>query len=206
MTEQRIALATADQLEAILEIHRITQAEHHARLPNRFPEGPSASEEILKYYFGKIAPPPAIRLISAVVNGRLAGYVFFWLQPKAFGDDRHNLIGTIVDISLHPEFRNQGLGKMLLQAAEVEMHAQGGTSMEAQVWRGNDASFALFQTSGFAPEMTTFNKYLGEPIAGKVPVTAKAASSTKRARLEQFLRYAIYYAAIFVILAWVVTH
>jgi GNAT superfamily N-acetyltransferase len=58
-----------------------------------------------------------------------------------------------------------GIGRRLLQAAEVEFTARGCTNVSLQLARGNDAGRAFYRQEGYAPRagFELLGKALGPP-------------------------------------------
>jgi len=74
------------------------------------------------------------------VDGRLVGYGGFWLVL----DEAH-----ISNISIHPDYRRQGLGRMLLTHLLEEAVAKGATVATLEVRRSNVAAQNLYAGFGF---------------------------------------------------------
>lgn len=58
--------------------------------------------------------------------------------------------GWINRLAVHPQWRRQGVGQKLIQAAEQRLHEQGIDVVSALIEPENDASLALFQKAGYA--------------------------------------------------------
>jgi ribosomal-protein-alanine N-acetyltransferase len=80
------------------------------------------------------------RAILAEINGRIVGYVLFWLLPGEA--DVHNL-------AVHSEFRRQGIGRLLLQQVVIEARRQFLTRIMLEVRQSNIAAQKLYQSMGF---------------------------------------------------------
>ena len=59
------------------------------------------------------------RSILAEVEGRIVGYVLFWFLPEEV--DIHN-------IAVHPDFRRQGIGRLLLEQVVDAARRQAAAS------------------------------------------------------------------------------
>ena len=80
------------------------------------------------------------RAILAEINGRIVGYVLFWLLPGEA--DVHNL-------AVHSELRRQGIGRLLLQQVVIEARRQFSTQVMLEVRQSNIAAQKLYQSMGF---------------------------------------------------------
>jgi ribosomal-protein-alanine N-acetyltransferase len=80
------------------------------------------------------------RAILAEINGRIVGYVLFWLLPGEA--DVHNL-------AVHSEFRRRGIGRLLLQQVVIEARRQFSTQVMLEVRQSNIAAQKLYQSMGF---------------------------------------------------------
>jgi ribosomal-protein-alanine N-acetyltransferase len=74
------------------------------------------------------------------VGGRLVGYGGFWHVL----DEAH-----ISNVAIHPDYRRQGLGRMLLTHLLEEAAAKGATAATLEVRRSNVAAQKLYAGFGF---------------------------------------------------------
>jgi ribosomal-protein-alanine N-acetyltransferase len=80
------------------------------------------------------------RSFLAESEGRIAGYILFWLLPGEI--DIHN-------IAVHKEFRRRGLGRSLLENVIIEARKRGSTRITLEVRKSNVAAQALYESVGF---------------------------------------------------------
>jgi ribosomal-protein-alanine N-acetyltransferase len=76
----------------------------------------------------------------AVHNGRAVGYCGMWQVIDE---------GYITNIAVHPEFRNCGIGSMLMDALIKEAEAQGIKALTLEVRKSNLKAQALYRKYGF---------------------------------------------------------
>jgi ribosomal-protein-alanine N-acetyltransferase len=81
------------------------------------------------------------RSFLAEFDGRIAGYVLFWLLPGAI--DIHN-------IAVHSDFRRRGLGRRLLEQVVLEARGRASSRIMLEVRRSNLAAQKLYESMGFA--------------------------------------------------------
>lgn len=81
------------------------------------------------------------RSILAEVNGRIVGYVLYWLLPGAL--DIHNL-------AVHVDFRRQGIARLLLGRVLSQAKAQSVTRVMLEVRKSNLLAQKLYESIGFS--------------------------------------------------------
>ena len=81
------------------------------------------------------------RSILAEMNGKIVGYVLFWLLPESV--DIHNLAVT-------HEHRRRGLGRTLLRKVIAEGISQCRARVTLEVRKSNVAAQKLYESVGFA--------------------------------------------------------
>lgn len=84
------------------------------------------------------------------VGERIAGYVLLLFR-------RGTPLARIYSIARDPDFRGQGIGDVLLDAAEQCALEHGGLLMRLEVRKDNAASIAMFSKRGYRP----FGEYVG---------------------------------------------
>ena len=80
------------------------------------------------------------RSFLAVLDGRIVGYVLFWLLPGEV--DVHN-------IAVHIDFRRRGFGRRLLEQVVSEAQKRSSARVTLEVRRSNTAAQRLYESSGF---------------------------------------------------------
>lgn len=80
------------------------------------------------------------RSILAEVNGRIVGYVLYWVLPGAL--DIHN-------IAVHVDFRRQGVARLLLGRVLSQAKAQSATRVMLEVRKSNLLAQKLYESIGF---------------------------------------------------------
>jgi len=81
------------------------------------------------------------RSILAEIDGRIVGYVLFWLLPGAV--DIHN-------IAVHVNFRRRGIARALLSKVVTEAERQTNLRVILEVLRSNLPAQKLYESMGFA--------------------------------------------------------
>lgn len=80
------------------------------------------------------------RSILAEMNGKIVGYVLFWLLPESV--DIHNL-------AVSREYRRRGLGRVLLHKVIGEALRQSRSRVTLEVRKSNLAAQKLYESAGF---------------------------------------------------------
>ena len=80
------------------------------------------------------------RSIVAQVDGRIIGYVLFWLLPDEI--DIHN-------IAIHREFRRRGLGRFLLSQVIARAQRRLSARVTLEVRMSNRGARRLYESIGF---------------------------------------------------------
>ena len=83
---------------------------------------------------------PCARSFLAEVNGKIIGYVLFWLLPEEA--DIHN-------IAVHADFRRQGIGQALLQRVLEQARKRNSSRVTLEVRISNIVAQSLYQSVGF---------------------------------------------------------
>jgi len=80
------------------------------------------------------------RSILAELDGKICGYVLFWLLPGSI--DVHNL-------AIAPEFRRRGIARMLMGQVVAAASTQSATRVTLEVRQSNEAAKKLYASLGF---------------------------------------------------------
>ncbi len=80
------------------------------------------------------------RSILAEINGKILGYILFWLLPGAI--DVHN-------IAVHIAYRRRGIARLLLQKVIVEARDRSLVRITLEVRRSNTPAQRLYESLGF---------------------------------------------------------
>lgn len=80
------------------------------------------------------------RTIVAEINGKIVGYVLFWLLPEEI--DIHN-------IAVHTAFRRQRIGQTLLQQVIEQARSRNSSRVTLEVRVSNIAAQKLYDSVGF---------------------------------------------------------
>ena len=87
----------------------------------------------------------------ALIADRIVGYLIAWLVA----DEVH-----IANIAVHPEYRKQGLGRMLMEV--IFRNSEGFSWIGLEVRRSNKTARAMYKKLGFQEVGIRKNYYVGE--------------------------------------------
>ncbi|AZQ68575.1 GNAT family N-acetyltransferase [Silicimonas algicola] len=156
--------ARSADVPRLVEISRITQAEHAARLPDMFSgkDDPVCARTYPDILAGRT--PGAV--VVAHDGARILGHAGAAIVPVEAPEQRHHRTGLILDVSVDRDARGTGVGRLLLDALADAMRGMGATDLRAQVWTGNAASESLFTAANFAPMHREFRLSLAPSLEG----------------------------------------
>ncbi|MGB5258545.1 MAG: GNAT family N-acetyltransferase [Woeseiaceae bacterium] len=130
------------------------------RLEPRMPEGIDIAEPYLAEMF-KRCQHGGGRVLIAEVDGVVAGYatIFPKVQSEDLedGDFEYALLSDLVVLE---RFRGQGLGRKLLQAAELYARTCKARYLRIGVLAGNGIAENLYANAGFSPRYVELEKVL----------------------------------------------
>ena len=92
---------------------------------------------------------PSTILVSQDADGSLTGFLETGLRSHADGCDPSHPVGFVEGWFVHDMWRNQGVGKALMRAAEEWARAHGCLEMASDALVDNDASIMAHQSLGF---------------------------------------------------------
>ena len=128
--------------------------------------------ELLEAGYSEAYADHAIALTKneALSNGNLTegNYIFrafsgevavgnLWLFRDMEGDVAHWMI---YDIETFPEYRQQGFGRKILQAAELFVKSQGSNELSLHVFGSNAAARHLYESAGYEIRRINMRKSL----------------------------------------------
>ena len=88
----------------------------------------------------EVSDNPAARCWVADINGRLVGVLILWMIV----DESH-----IATLATHPDFRQQGIAKMLLVDSLNCAYQDGAKSAYLEVRAGNKLAIKIYEDFGF---------------------------------------------------------
>lgn len=155
---------------------RATWDEHRVRQPYAFPE--NGWDMLLRrdhefpFLSGTRQPvDESGNLFVADADGTVAGFILLsWLlcADAPFAPN-----GTVIDIRTHPDWRNKGVGRNLVDFAKDMADRANWDNLTAQVW-DDAASEGLFEAASFTPQNVTWRYRPDRPAQLIKPRVKKA--------------------------------
>ena len=136
-----VRLATRDNLPGIVDIYNSTVA---SRMVTADTEPVSVASR--EAWFDAHQPERRPLWVCDAADGRMAGWVSF---SDFYGRPAYGATAE-VSIYLHEDFRGQGLGRFLLEAAIAHAPKVGVDTLLGFIFGHNAPSLALFERHGFA--------------------------------------------------------
>lgn len=136
-----VRLATRDDLPGIVDIYNSTVA---SRMVTADTEPVSVASR--EAWFDAHQPERRPLWVCDAADGRMAGWVSF---SDFYGRPAYGATAE-VSIYLHEDFRGQGLGRFLLEAAIAHAPKVGVDTLLGFIFGHNAPSLALFERHGFA--------------------------------------------------------
>lgn len=101
------------------------------------------------------------RILVAEDQGRVVGFMCVLGQvPEVQGNGRTQVHAMLGELYMAPEHRSQGVGRVLVDAAETHARSCGARRLRVQVLAGNEPARALYDRAGFAERLVELEKRL----------------------------------------------
>ena len=124
MTSLTIVPMTPDDLSAVMAIETVSFTV------------PWTEED----FRAMLAQPQTVMLCAKNAEGTICGYVGYMGVMET---------GDILNVAVHPDFRRQNIGRLLMQAAHSDAAERGVEDMLLEVRESNLSAIALYQSLGF---------------------------------------------------------
>ena len=154
-----------EHLAQMVTIFAHGQDQHHTTFPDIF-GAPDNDAKIMDYLRSYLKPRNPMRTrrnfsLSWMVDNEVGGFILYQLYSTAnvfYG--RQRWICFIEDIAIDPVHRSKGGASALLESLLEQVKELDNCIVNAQVWRGNEASNALFRKYGFDDKAMNFCRVL----------------------------------------------
>jgi aminoglycoside 6'-N-acetyltransferase I len=107
------------------------------------------SKELAAALDGTTSTLPVVTLVAYLEDGRLIGFLEAGLRSHADGCDTRQPVGYVEGWFVEEPFRNLGVGKQLMRAAEDWARAQGCHEMASDALIDNETSQRAHESLGY---------------------------------------------------------
>jgi ribosomal protein S18 acetylase RimI-like enzyme len=133
--------------------------EHHDFDPQRFIAATPRTQDQYGGYLGTQLEVPNIVILVAEQDGKVIGYTYSGVE----GNDYMSLrgpAGVMYDIVVDPDHRQQGVGRMLVDATLEALKGKGAPRVVLSTAERNAAAQRLFDRAGFRRTMIEMTREL----------------------------------------------
>ncbi len=141
LTISEAELADPQDAQAVLDLLRIYAADPMGG-------GTELSADVLENLIPRLRSVESRVVLIARVAGRPAGLAVAF---RVFSTFRASGVLNLHDLAVHPDFRNQGIGRALLAEIEARAAQAGCCRVTLEVRQDNLPAQQLYQSLGFAP-------------------------------------------------------
>jgi ribosomal protein S18 acetylase RimI-like enzyme len=144
--------ATLKDVGAIGRLGALLVREHHDFDPQRFIAATAQTEKRYGSFLGTQLEEPNIVILVAERDGKVIGYTYSGVE----GIDYMSLrgpAGVIYDIVVDPDHRQQGVGRVLIDATLEVLKGKGSPRVVLSTAERNAAAQRLFDRAGFRRTM-----------------------------------------------------
>ena len=124
---------------------------HHSWDTTRFFTTPDVAKGYRRYFHSQLGVE-GVLLLTAEVNGEIAGYLFGTLEERDWAKllDAH---GAVHDIFVSSTHRRHGVAQALMSEAKTRFHALGAKQVVLYSAASNTEGQTLFKRLGYRPTM-----------------------------------------------------
>jgi ribosomal protein S18 acetylase RimI-like enzyme len=151
--------ATPTDVPTIGRLGALLVREHHDFDPKRFIAATPQTEKGYGSFLGTQLAEPDIVILVAERDGRVIGYTYSGVE----GTDYMSLrgpAGVMYDIVVDPDHRQQGVGRMLVDATLEALKSKGAPRVVLSTAERNAAAQRLFDRAGFRRTMIEMTREL----------------------------------------------
>ena len=156
-----IRTATLKDVGAIGRLGALLVREHHDFDPQRFIAATPQTEKGYGSFLGTQLEEPTIVILVAEREGEVIGYTYSGIE----GTDYMSLrgpAGVMYDIVVDPDHRQQGVGRLLVDATLDALKSKGAPRVVLSTAERNAAAQRLFDRAGFRRTMIEMTRELGD--------------------------------------------
>jgi ribosomal protein S18 acetylase RimI-like enzyme len=157
-----IRRATPEDLPAIGKLGALLVRLHHDFDPQRFIAASPKTEAGYAWFLGTQLEESNVIILVAERSDKVIGYTYASMEGWDYMALR-SPAGVLSDIVVDPEYRGQGIGRLLLDATLAELKSRGAPRVVLSTAEGNDRAQHVFEQAGFRRTMIEMTRELNEP-------------------------------------------
>ncbi len=154
-----ISSAQFDDLEQLNDLMFALHDEHHQQCPEHFKTAEEIEQE---KSVSRYIDSPECLIFVAKQQGRILGFVTGHFCELISSVSKPVLMGSIDELYVHPEARQQGVAKLLMDTIEARLIDYGVKQIFVEVWQFNQSALGLYQSLGFEHHI----HWLRKPVSG----------------------------------------
>jgi ribosomal protein S18 acetylase RimI-like enzyme len=151
--------ATSADMPAIGRLGALLVREHHDFDAQRFIPAMPGTEKGYGSYLGSQLNEPKVVILVAERDGKVIGYSYSGVEGTDYMALR-GPAGAMYDIVVDPDYRQQGIGRMLVDATLEALKSQGVPRVVLSTAEKNAAAQRLFERTGFRRTMIEMTREL----------------------------------------------
>jgi ribosomal protein S18 acetylase RimI-like enzyme len=163
-TKPIVRPATAEDLPGIGRLGALLVKEHYDFDPQRFLAARLGTPEGYASFISTQLEAPDMAVLVAVDKGDVIGYAFAAVEGYDYMALR-GPAGVLHDIIVEPEYRGQGVGRLLLDATFEFFRSRGVPRAVLYTAERNEAAQRLFASLGFRRTMIEMTLELEGPVS-----------------------------------------
>jgi len=155
--------ATSADMPAVGRLGALLVREHHDFDPQRFIAAMPGTEKGYGSYLGTQLEEPNVVILVAERDGKVIGYTYSGVEGTDYMALR-GPAGEMYDIVVDPDYRQQGVGRLLVDATLEALKSKGVPRVVLSTAEKNAAAQRLFDRAGFRRTMIEMTRELdGNP-------------------------------------------
>ena len=134
---------------------------HHDFDPKRFIAATARTAQGYGSYLGTQLDEPNVVVLVAEHDGAVVGYTYAGVEGRDYMSLR-GPAGVLYDIVVDPNYRQHGIGRMLLDATITTLEQRGATQIVLSTAEPNESAQRLFARAGFRRTMIEMTRDAGD--------------------------------------------
>ena len=147
--EIQIRAMRPDDFDAVQEIFRTVHAMHQENRPDLYRK---LDAPLSRAYYTQMVENPGGIALCAECGGEVAGVAYTNMKaPTENAVMVPRITAFMDDLAVHPDFRERGIGRALLEESRKQALARGAVSLELMVWAFNQNAIEFYEHAGMTP-------------------------------------------------------